>query len=166
MSGKKLYLERLPPLVRTAVFNDIGARHVTSIGNDDIPRANLLSHVSDSRFVDNISNMYSDIDVGMVLLHNVLGLLERLHSATKNVDSARSSLSKGINDYPSDTLTSTCHDNGLAGLGKFRSSGVNGVVRIVVPFGNWSWVRWLHCEFEDAGGSTGSIETTRDYLMH
>lgn len=53
----------------------------------------------------------------MALFDDVFSLFERPLGATEDVDSAGASLGKGIDDFPSDTLTGTCDDDGLAGLG-------------------------------------------------
>ena len=95
----KAYLERFPPFVRVAALNGFRGGNVTRVGNDDIPRANVLSSRSDSRLIDDVGNMQDNVGIGMPFFNNLLRFFERRFGAAEDVDGAGTGLGEGCDDF-------------------------------------------------------------------
>jgi hypothetical protein len=81
----------------------------------------------------------------VVLFHGGFGLFKRSSRTAKDVDHSSTSLSIGNGDFSSNALASSGNNYGSPSLRKFRTVWTDGGIGIVVPFGDWSGIWWLHC---------------------
>jgi hypothetical protein len=99
--------------------------------------------------INDINNMENEVGFGTVLFHNCFGLFKCLSCAPEYVNRAGTSLSIRQGNLASNPLASACDNNGLTSLRELRFLWVDRVVGVVVPFGDWSGVWWLHRDSGD-----------------